>query len=119
MGKYRSEWKYCIDNVSLQPIRERLLAVMDRDSHANENGKYEIHSLYFDDFQNTCARENMAGDGIRYKYSVLARCRAREIPKARRPSVPESPVRTKKQGRRRQHRREGNLPCIFWKAFVY
>ena len=64
MGKYRSEWKYCIDNVSLQPIKERLLAIMDRDSHANENGKYEIHSLYFDDFQNTCARENMAGDGI-------------------------------------------------------
>lgn len=70
MGKYRSEWKYCIDNVSLQPIKERLLAIMDRDSHANENGNYEIHSLYFDDFQNTCARENMAGDGIRYKYRI-------------------------------------------------
>lgn len=70
MGKYRSEWKYNIDNAALQPIRERLLAVMDHDIHANENGKYEIHSLYFDDFQDTCARENVAGEGIRFKYRI-------------------------------------------------
>lgn len=70
MSKYRSEWKYCLDDTSLELIRERLIAVMDRDSHAGESGKYEIHSLYFDDFRNSCAIENNAGDGIRFKYRI-------------------------------------------------
>lgn len=70
MGKYRSEWKYSISISHATQIRERLEAVLERDVHAKENGKYEIHSMYFDDFQNTCARENVAGDGIRYKYRI-------------------------------------------------
>lgn len=70
MGRYRSEWKYCIHDTPQQTIKEHLAAVMDRDIHAKESGRYEIHSLYFDDFQNTCARENAAGDGIRYKYRI-------------------------------------------------
>lgn len=70
MRKYRSEWKYSISNSHATQIRERLEAVLERDVHAKENGKYEIHSMYFDDFQNTCARENVAGDGIRYKYRI-------------------------------------------------
>ena len=70
MAKYRSEWKYYMDNASLLPIRERLLAIMDRDAHANEEGKYEINSLYFDDFNNTCAIKNESGEGIRFKYRI-------------------------------------------------
>lgn len=70
MGRYRSEWKYSISNLHAAQIRERLLAVLERDAHAKSNGKYEIHSLYFDDYQNTCAKENVAGDGIRYKYRI-------------------------------------------------
>ena len=70
MGRYRSEWKYSISISHASKIRERLEAVLERDVHAKENGKYEIHSMYFDDFQNTCARENVAGDGIRYKYRI-------------------------------------------------
>lgn len=70
MGKYRSEWKYCIADTLLQSMRERLIAIMDHDSFATESGKYEIHSMYFDDFCNTCANENAAGDGIRYKYRI-------------------------------------------------
>ena len=43
---------------------------MERDSHADENGMYAIHSLYFDDYKDVCARENVAGEGRRFKYRI-------------------------------------------------
>jgi len=45
-------------------------AVLERDAHAGQNGMYEIHSLYFDDYKDTCARENVAGEGKRFKYRI-------------------------------------------------
>lgn len=68
--KYRSEWKYCEKEADLLAIKERLKAVLEYDSHAGRNGKYEIHSLYFDDYKDTCARENVAGEGKRFKYRI-------------------------------------------------
>lgn len=70
MGIYRSEWKYCINDTTLSSLRERLSAVMIHDPHADENGKYEIHSLYFDDFFNTSARNNVDGVSKRFKYRI-------------------------------------------------
>ncbi len=70
MARFRSEWKYYIDDSLRQKIGERLGAVMDRDAHADANGRYEIHSLYFDDYNDTCLNENVAGDQIRYKYRI-------------------------------------------------
>lgn len=43
---------------------------MEHDSHAGQNGKYEIHSIYFDDYKDTCARENVAGERKRFKYRI-------------------------------------------------
>lgn len=43
---------------------------MQVDAYAGQNGKYVIHSLYFDDYKNTCARENVAGEGKRFKYRI-------------------------------------------------
>lgn len=43
---------------------------MEHDSHAGRNGKYEIHSIYFDDYKDTCARENVAGERKRFKYRI-------------------------------------------------
>lgn len=68
--KYRSEWKYCEDEAQLLSLKERLLAVLAYDDHAGENGMYEIHSLYFDDYKDTCARVNIAGEGKRFKYRI-------------------------------------------------
>ncbi len=51
-------------------IKEQLTAILEYDSHAGEDGKYEIHSLYFDDYKDTCARENVYGEGNRFKYRV-------------------------------------------------
>ncbi len=51
-------------------IRQRLLTMLAHDSYAGESGKYEIHSLYFDDYKDRCARENVAGEGKRFKYRI-------------------------------------------------
>ena len=68
--KYRNEWKYCCTEKDLGIIEQRLAAIMERDSNADAGGKYEIHSLYFDDYKDTCAKENEAGISDRLKYRV-------------------------------------------------
>ena len=67
---YRNEWKYCCTVTDLEIIKNRLDAVLDRDSHSGDNGKYEIHSLYFDDYKDTCVAENAAGISERTKYRI-------------------------------------------------
>lgn len=44
--------------------------ILEHDIYAESNGKYEIHSLYFDDYKDTSARENVAGEGRRFKYRI-------------------------------------------------
>ena len=68
--KYRTEWKYCEEEADLLARKQKLMAILEHDSHAGENGKYLIHSLYFDDYKDTCARENVAGEGKRFKYRI-------------------------------------------------
>lgn len=43
---------------------------MDPDTHSGPDGKYEVHSLYFDDYQDTCAADNDAGVSERTKYRI-------------------------------------------------
>ena len=45
-------------------------AVLDKDIHSDNNGKYEVHNLYFDDYKNTCTKENDAGISRRFKYRI-------------------------------------------------
>lgn len=68
--RYRNEWKYCEKEADLLALKERLRQILDYDPYAGENGRYEIHSLYFDDYKDTCARENVAGEGKRFKYRI-------------------------------------------------
>lgn len=68
--RYRNEWKYCEDEAYLLAIKERIKAVMEYDPHAGTAGMYEIHSIYFDDYKDSCARENVAGEGKRFKYRI-------------------------------------------------
>lgn len=70
MKKYRNEWKYCCTERELLNVEERLKGVLQLDSHATENGKYKVHSLYFDDASYTCARTTEMGVGNRYKYRI-------------------------------------------------
>lgn len=68
--KYRNEWKYCCSANELDIIAQRLPAMLERDSNADVEGKYEIHSLYFDDYKDICAKENEAGISDRLKYRI-------------------------------------------------
>lgn len=51
-------------------LRQHLSAILKYDSYAGENGKYEIHSMYFDDYKDICARENVSGESKRFKYRI-------------------------------------------------
>lgn len=68
--KYRNEWKYRCSSSDLAMIGSRLAAILERDANSAANGKYEIHSLYFDDLYNTCMQENDAGISQRSKYRI-------------------------------------------------
>lgn len=69
--QYRNEWKYVCDSQLLAVTEDRLKAVLRRDSHnENDDWGYEIHSLYFDDLTNSCAKENDAGTAKRFKYRI-------------------------------------------------
>lgn len=70
MKRYRNEWKYYIPSAMAAELREKLSAVMDPDPHADADGFYRVHSLYFDNVDNTCARENIAGERLRFKYRI-------------------------------------------------
>ncbi len=70
MAQYRSEWKYVCTDGQLELIRARLSGLLSPDSHAAPDGSYTVHSLYFDDYRDSCAAGNESGDGIRFKYRV-------------------------------------------------
>lgn len=67
---YRSEWKYTVNKYASEQIKSRIGAVLEHDPHALSDGTYIINSLYFDDVYNSCAKENEAGDRIRFKYRI-------------------------------------------------
>ena len=50
-------------------ISSRLAAILDKDSYGDD-GKYDIHSLYFDDYKDTGVRENDAGVSKHLKYRI-------------------------------------------------
>ncbi len=70
MKQYRSEWKYVSHTSVLSQVKSRISSVMDLDPHSGKKDCYSVHSLYFDDPRNTCARENIAGEGQRFKYRI-------------------------------------------------
>ena len=67
--KYRSEWKYICEGQDLQIIRNRVAALLPLDQNVGKE-EYNIHSLYFDDYLNTCAFDNDAGNDERYKWRI-------------------------------------------------
>ena len=68
--KYRNEWKYCCSANDVRMINNRLSTILYKDIHSDDNGKYKIHNLYFDDYKNTCTKENDAGISKRFKYRI-------------------------------------------------
>lgn len=70
MAKYRNEWKYICSDWDLKLLESRLSGVLHKDKHAGGDGSYSVRSLYFDDYANTCAKQNEAGLPERYKWRI-------------------------------------------------
>lgn len=68
--KFRHEMKYVISVGELEMIKNRLNHMIDIDSHAGDNGIYNIRSLYFDDYYNRGIREIEDGTDPREKFRI-------------------------------------------------
>ena len=66
--KFRHELKYVVSSAQVEMIKNRVEHLLPRDPHAGEKGMYAIRSLYFDDYENRCYRENDKATKQIYKY---------------------------------------------------
>lgn len=68
--EYRNELKYVVTAAQIACLRSRISSLMPLDAHVKENGTYNIRSIYFDDYKNTCYYENENGTGPRHKFRI-------------------------------------------------
>lgn len=68
--KYRHELKYQITDAQVQLLKNRINHLIPADAHAGPDGVYSIRSLYFDDYENRCLRENEDGTDPREKFRI-------------------------------------------------
>ena len=68
--KYRHELKYQISDAQVQMLKNRITHLIPADRHAGADGTYTIRSLYFDDYENRCLRENEDGTDPREKFRI-------------------------------------------------
>ena len=68
--KFRNELKYVCTEGELQIISARIRHMCKLDSHVGEQGIYCIRSVYFDDFWNSCLKENENGNDPREKFRI-------------------------------------------------
>lgn len=66
---YRHELKFIVTDRELEILKYRLKAIMKPDRHQNGD-RYTIRSLYFDDYDDNCMRENEDGVDQRKKYRL-------------------------------------------------
>ncbi len=70
MKKYRNEWKYRLTNQELSLLHSRISEVLEKDPHTPKNGRYLIHSLYFDDYKDSGLYSTNAGLSKRFKWRI-------------------------------------------------
>ncbi|WP_026524250.1 polyphosphate polymerase domain-containing protein [Butyrivibrio sp. MB2005] len=68
--KFRHEYKYLVSDQQIVLLQQRLKFLIPFDSHASEDGIYSIRSLYFDDYNDRCLKENIAGVAPREKFRI-------------------------------------------------
>ncbi len=68
--KFRHEFKYVCSEAQLASLKARLTGIMKYDTHADGNGKYQIRSVYFDDYEDTGYYENEDGTNLREKFRI-------------------------------------------------
>lgn len=75
---YRHELKYLISDAQMAVLRSRVSGLMPTDPHAGADGRYNIRSLYFDDYENRCFYENENGTDPREKFRIRIYDHSRE-----------------------------------------
>lgn len=68
--QYRHEYKYYLNACQSAVLESRCSLFLPRDGHVDQNGAYQIKSLYFDDWDNTCYYENEDGVDERSKFRI-------------------------------------------------
>ncbi|MGB9915351.1 MAG: polyphosphate polymerase domain-containing protein [Candidatus Bathyarchaeales archaeon] len=66
----RHEFKYKIDQLQFDVLRKNLARILKPDPHMGAAGRYNVRSLYFDDFRNSAFWEKQAGIYSRDKYRI-------------------------------------------------
>lgn len=67
---YRNEIKYMVSEAQLALLENRIGHLISPDRHAGADGTYQIRSLYFDDYYNSCYNENEIGTDPREKFRI-------------------------------------------------
>ena len=70
LNKFRHELKYQITDAQLAMLKNRITHLIPADKHAGKDGVYTIRSLYFDDCENRCLKENEDGTDPREKFRI-------------------------------------------------
>lgn len=68
--RFRHEYKYCINQMDLILLRNKLSIVASLDEHCKDNGYYYIKSLYFDNYMDKALREKLDGVDKREKFRI-------------------------------------------------
>ena len=67
---YRHEYKYPINKLQMTLEEAKLSAVACKDKNVGDRGYYNIRSLYFDDYYDSCYMDNINGTDNREKYRI-------------------------------------------------
>lgn len=68
--QYRHELKYLVSAAQTEILKARISGMLSPDPHAGTGGRYNISSLYFDDYYNRCFYENENGTDPREKFRI-------------------------------------------------
>lgn len=68
--KYRHEYKYPLTRGEILIEEAKISSIAEKDSHVKEDGAYNIRSLYFDDYENSCYMDNENGVDNREKFRI-------------------------------------------------
>lgn len=68
--QFRHEYKYPLTHGQVLMEEARINSIMSKDAHVGKAGYYNIRSLYFDDYENSCYMDNENGVDDREKYRI-------------------------------------------------
>lgn len=69
-ARYRHEYKYILSQAQILMEDAKINTIAELDSYVGETGYYNIRSLYFDDYENSCFMANENGIDNREKYRI-------------------------------------------------